>query len=278
MNAQRHRWNRRKAMAVLLAVSVILLAAIAIAGQVLKERALATDFTRKNLPPSLAYPFGTDWMGRDMFIRSLTGLSISIRIGLLTACFSAVAAFIMGTVAACLGRVTDAVIGGIIDLVMGIPHILLLILISFAVGKGFWGVLIGISLTHWTSLARLLRGEVMQLRESQYIQVAKKLGKGRLYIALKHMTPHLLPQLLVGMVLLFPHAILHEASITFLGFGLPPEQPAVGVILSESMKYLVMGKWWLALFPGLLLVFVVVLFHFIGDTLSRLLDPAQAHL
>lgn len=236
MNAQRHRWNRRKAMAVLLAVSVILLAAIAIAGQVLKERALATDFTRKNLPPSLAYPFGTDWMGRDMFVRSLTGLSISIRIGLLAACFSAVVAFIMGTMAACLGRATDAVIGGIIDLVMGIPHILLLILISFAVGKG------------------------------------------RLYIALKHMTPHLLPQLFVGMVLLFPHAILHEASITFLGFGLPPEQPAVGVILSESMKYLVMGKWWLALFPGLLLVFVVVLFHFIGDTLSRLLDPAQAHL
>ena len=278
MSAQRHRWNRRKAMAALLAVSVLLLAAIAIAGQVLREQALATDFTRKNLPPSLAYPFGTDWMGRDMFVRSLTGLSISIRIGLLTACISAVVAFILGTMAACLGRAADAVIGGIIDLVMGIPHILLLILISFAVGKGFWGVLIGISLTHWTSLARLLRGEVIQLRESQYIQIAKKLGKGRFYIAFKHMTPHLLPQLFVGMVLLFPHAILHEASITFLGFGLPPEQPAVGVILSESMKYLVMGKWWLALFPGLLLVFVVVLFHFIGDTLSRLLDPAQAHL
>ena len=82
MSAQRHRWNRRKAMAALLAVSVLLLAAIAIAGQVLREQALATDFTRKNLPPSLSYPFGTDWMGRDMFVRSLTGLSISIRIGL----------------------------------------------------------------------------------------------------------------------------------------------------------------------------------------------------
>ena len=110
MSAQRHRWNRRKAMAVLLAVSVILLAAIAVAGQVLKEQALATDFTRKNLPPSLACPFGTDWMGRDMFIRSLTGLSISIRIGLLTACISAVVAFIMGTMAACLGRVTDCLL------------------------------------------------------------------------------------------------------------------------------------------------------------------------
>lgn len=118
MSAQRHRWNRRKAMAALLAVSVLLLAAIAIAGQVLREQALATDFTRKNLPPSLSYPFGTDWMGRDMFVRSLTGLSISIRIGLLTACISAVVAFILGTMAACLGRTADAVIGGIIDLVM----------------------------------------------------------------------------------------------------------------------------------------------------------------
>ena len=76
---------------------------------------------------------------------------------------------------------------------------------------------------------------------------------------------------------MFPHAILHEASITFLGFGLSPEQPAIGVILSESMKYLAMGRWWLALFPGLFLVFVVVLFHYTGDTLGRLLDPGHAH-
>ena len=138
-------------------------------------------------------------MGRDMFVRSLTGLSISIRIGLLTACISAVVAFILGTMAACLGRVTDAVIGGIIDLVMGIPHILLLILISFAVGKGFWGVLIGISLTHWTSLARLLRGEVIQLRESQYIQIAKKLGKGKvLYCLQTYDAPSAAPKLFCG--------------------------------------------------------------------------------
>ena len=87
------------------------------------------------------------------------------------------------------------------------------------------------------------------------------------------MTPHLIPQLLVGLILLFPHAILHEASITFLGFGLSPEQPAIGVILSESMKYLAMGRWWLALFPGLLLVLVVLMFHVLGDNLSRLIDP-----
>ena len=113
----------------------------------------------------------------------------------------------------------------------------------------------------------------MQLKERQYIKIAGKLGMGKMQIAWKHMMPHLLPQLLVGVVLLFPHAILHEASITFLGFGLSPEQPAIGVILSESMKYLTMGKWWLALFPGLLLVLVVALFHFIGDTMMTLINP-----
>ena len=91
------------------------------------------------------------------------------------------------------------------------------------------------------------------------------------------MLPHLFPQFLVGLILTFPHAILHEASITFLGFGLPPEQPAIGIILSESMKYLAMGRWWLALFPGLFLVFTVALFDVAGESLRRLLDPNSAH-
>ena len=93
-----------------------------------------------------------------------------------------------------------------------------------------------------------------------------------------HIFPQILPQFLVGLVLLFPHAILHEASITFLGFGLPPEKPAVGVILSESMSYLSTGKWWLALFPGLALVGVVVLFDRIGSGLKALFDPSSAQL
>ena len=165
----------------------------------------------------------------------------------------------------------------LIDVVMGIPHILLLLLISFALGKGLKGVAVGIILTHWTSLTRLIRGEVLQLRESHFIKIAEKMGMSPWQIGIRHMMPHLLPQVLVGMVLMFPHAILHEASITFLGFGLSQEQPAIGVILSESMKYLTMGKWWLALFPGLLLVLVVIMFHVIGDTLNSLLDPSRAH-
>ena len=133
----------------------------------------------------------------------------------------------------------------------------------------------GIALTHWPSLARLLRAELLQLRESPFIRIAEKLGIGRLRIVREHLFPHLLPQFLVGLVLLFPHAILHEASITFLGFGLPPEQPAIGVILSESMQYLAMGRWWLAVFPGALLVLAVMLFFTLGENLRCLLDPGS---
>lgn len=269
--------NGRVRTALAFSLAVLFLLAIAAAGEICKEASMVTDFSRKNTAPGLPYLFGTDWLGRDMFVRTLTGLSMSIRIGLLAACVSAVIALVLGVASATMGKAVDAVITWVIDLIMGIPHILLLILISYAFGKGFKGVVIGVSLTHWTSLARLIRGEVMQLKEAQYIKVARRLGMGRFRIAVKHMLPHLFPQFLVGLILLFPHAILHEASITFLGFGLSPEQPAIGVILSESMQYLIMGKWWLAVFPGLFLVLTVVLFDLAGQNLRRLLDPGSVH-
>ncbi len=270
-------FNGRMNTALLFGMAVAFLAAVTLAGMVFSEEALLTDFSRKNLGPGIPYLFGTDWLGRDMFLRTLTGLSVSIRIGLLAAGVSSVLALLLGVAAATMGKLADSVITWIIDLVMGIPHILLLILIAYACGKGFKGVVIGVALTHWTSLARLIRGEVLQLKEALYIKTARKLGVSSFEIAWKHMLPHLFPQFLIGLILTFPHAILHEASITFLGFGLPPEQPAIGIILSESMKYLAMGRWWLALFPGLLLVLTVVLFDVAGESLRRLLDPGSAH-
>ncbi|MDO5424863.1 MAG: ABC transporter permease [Eubacteriales bacterium] len=269
--------NQRQKAKILFAFSAAFLIAVAVAGVFCHDAAMVTDFSRKNLAPCLKYPFGTDWLGRNMFYRTLTGLSMSILIGVCAAGVSAVMALILGIAAATLGKKADSVISFLIDLVMGIPHILLLILISYAMGKGLKGVIVGVALTHWTSLARLIRAEVMQLKESEYIQIAAKLGHSKLEIAVKHMLPHLLPQFLVGLVLMFPHAILHESSITFLGFGLSSEQPAIGVILSESMTYLIMGKWWLALFPGLALVLTVGLFDLGGNALRRILDPNSVH-
>lgn len=269
--------NQRQRALLLSAFAALVLLAVTVAGLLLADAAVVTDFSRKNLAPCLAYPFGTDWMGRDMLSRTLTGLSLSIRIGVLTAAVSAVVALAVGIAAATLGRRVDAVLSWCIDLVMGIPHILLVMLISLAFGKGFIGVVAGVSLSHWTSLSRLLRGEVLQLRGAPYVLTAEKLGRTKLQVARDHLLPHLLPQFLTGLILLFPHAILHEASVTFLGFGLSSEQPAIGVILSESMSYLTTGKWWLAFFPGLALVATVALFALLGDRLRRILDPATIH-
>lgn len=269
--------NQRQKAWFLLIFSVAFLTATAILGVILHDAAMVTDFSRKNIAPCLKYPFGTDWLGRNMFYRTLTGLSMSILIGVLAAGVSAIMALILGICAATLGKKVDLVISFIIDTVMGIPHILLLILISYAMGKGLKGVIAGVALTHWTSLARLIRGEVLQLREREYIQIVGKLGLSKWEIGKKHIFPHILPQFIVGLVLLFPHAILHESSITFLGFGLSTEQPAIGVILSESMRYLIMGKWWLAVLPGMMLVLTVVLFEKGGTAIRQLLDPGSVH-
>lgn len=264
--------NRKLTLAAMV-FAVAALAAVVVAGVLATDAATATDFAQKNLAPSPAHPFGTDWMGRDMLLRTLAGLSTSVLVGLLAATVSSVIALVMGAVAALGGKKADAVVTWLIDLMMGIPHIVLLILISFALGKGFWGVAIGVAVTHWPSLTRVLRAEILQCKQSAFVAVARKLGQSPARIATRHMLPYVLPQFLVGLILLFPHAILHEAAVTFLGFGLPPEQPAIGVILSESMAYLSAGMWWLAVFPGLALIATVLLFDVAGSNLRKLIDP-----
>lgn len=248
-------------------ISAAVLIVITAAGVFFAEQAGTADFSRKNLPPQAGFPFGTDWLGRDMFARTLAGLSLSIRLGLLTAFLSALTALAMGTVST-MGKWADRAVSGLIDMIMGIPHMLLLILISYACGKGFTGAAAGIALTHWPSLARLIRAEALQIRESQYVKISARLGMPRLQIIRKHIMPQLFSQFVTGFILTFPHAVLHEASLTFLGFGLPPEKPSVGMILSESMRYLITGKWWLALFPGLALTGAVLLFESIGRQCS----------
>ncbi len=264
--------NRKLTLAAFI-VALVALAAIVVAGLFLHDAAMETNFAAKNLAPCWGHLFGTDWMGRDMLLRTVAGLSTSVLVGLLAAGVSSVIALILGTAAALGGKKVDAVITWLIDLMMGVPHIVLLVLISFAIGQGFWGVTIGVAVTHWASLARVVRAEILQCKQSTFVEAARKLGQSRTRIAFKHMVPYVLPQFLVGLILLFPHAILHEASITFLGFGLPPEQPAIGIILSESMTYLSAGMWWLAVFPGLALVAAVLLFDLAGSSLRRMVDP-----
>lgn len=265
--------NRRKKTIFLICISIIVIFSIFIGGLIIPETALKADFSIKNSSPSLNHIFGTDYMGRDMFLRTIKGMSTSIIIGMVSSFISVVIAVVLGTVAGTFSKYVDGFVCWLIDFFMGIPHIILLILISFALGRGFKGIFIGIAVTHWTSLARIIRGEVIQIKNEQYIKISKKMGKSNFYIMKNHILPFVIPQTIIGGILLFPHAILHEASVTFLGFGLSPETPAIGIILSESMKYITTGYWWLAFFPGLVLIVVVVLFDILGESIKLLINP-----
>ena len=268
--------NRRTKVVLLSAVLALLFVAVYLAGILLPDTLAEPSFLNTKLPPSVKHPFGTDALGRDLFFRTLKGLSVSMTVGLLASVISAVIAVIIGIAAAMGSKSVDNLINWIIDLVMGVPHMVLIMLISVAFGRGLKGLLIGVAATHWCSLARLIRAEVMQLRSQQYVAVSRKLGKSSGWILINHLLPHLVPQFFVGLVLLFPHAILHEAAISFLGYGLPPDQPAIGIILSESMKYLSAGLWWPAVFPGLTLLLIVLLVDKLGDNLRMIIDPYSA--
>lgn len=270
------RLNRRVTTLVFSAALILVLGGIFLAGSVITAADVGSDFHQRSLPPSPAHPFGTDWLGRNMFLRTVKGLSLSIMVGTLASAASAVVAMILGIGAAIGGPRVDAAINWLIDLVMGIPHLVLLILISFALGGGMRGLIVGIALTHWPSLARVIRAEALQVRGQQYIAISRRLGRSPMWILRHHVLPHTVPQFIVGLVLLFPHAILHEAALSFLGFGLSPEAPAIGIILAESMRHLVSGMWWLAVFPGVALILIVVAFDKLGDNLRTLLDPSSA--
>lgn len=265
--------NYRKRLLWMAILILFLLAAIVIAGDCIPSELYAENFRIKKQAPSLEHLFGTDAAGRDMLFRSLKGLSTSVKIGLASAIVSAVLALALGLAAALLGGFADSLITWLVDLCMSIPHLVLMIMISMLVGKGAKGVALAVALTHWPGITRIVRAEVKQISTATFIRTAEKLGQSRLKIALFHIFPHVFPQFIVGLVLMFPHAIMHEASITFLGFGLSMDSPAIGVILSESMKYLTVGLWWLAVLPGSMLIVVVILFNILGKNIEVLLNP-----
>jgi peptide/nickel transport system permease protein len=270
------RLNRRTKTLILAGGIALFLVAIAVAGLLMDPQLYAPNYANKKLPPSGEHFFGTDYLGRDMFFRTIKGLSSSILIGAVASVVSACMALVLGLLAATAGNKVDQMVAYFVDLFMGVPHMILLILISILMGGGLWGVVIAVAVTHWPNLTRVIRGEVLQIRSAQYVRSARRFGRTGWQVAFGHMVPHVIPQFLVGLVLLFPHAILHESGLTFLGFGLSVDSPAIGIILSEALKHIATGMWWLMLFPGAALVIVVMLFDKLGDQLKLLFDPNHA--
>ncbi|WP_321342234.1 ABC transporter permease [uncultured Cohaesibacter sp.] len=235
---------------------------------------LRVDPAARMLAPSLEHLFGTDLLGRDMLLRTLLALGQSIGIGLFAGIVSTALSVILGLLAS-VNRLADRIVGVATELFLGLPHFVLLMLVAYAAGGGVKGVILAVGLTHWPRLARLLRHETQRVLASDYVAVSRGLGRSPLWIAQRHLLPHLIPQIIAGFVLIFPHAILHEAGLSFLGLGVPPHLPSIGVILSESLRALGSGLWWLAFFPGLGLLLVALSFEIFGESLRRVSDPDE---
>lgn len=264
--------NERLLTLVNIVISFLLLLALVSSGIFVDKESLKINMGAKSMSPSIVHLFGTDWLGRDMLARTLKGLTLSFFIGILTSFISVLLALTFSIISS-FNQYLDRIITWLIDVFLSVPSIVLTILISFSFGGGLEGVVLGLAVTHWPTLTRVLRAEILQLKTADYVGISRSLGRSKLWIASYHFLPHLLPQVFIGFILLFPHAILHEATITFLGLGLSSNQASIGIILSESMGYLSTGMWWLAFFPGLSLVFMVCLFDLLGKNLQKWMDP-----
>ncbi|MFE5484260.1 ABC transporter permease [Streptomyces sp. NPDC056527] len=214
----------------------------------------AVDLSLKLLPPSWEHPFGTDDVGRDLLLRCVYGLRISLLVGLVAALVATVIGTAVGAAAASLGGWTDRVVMRIVDAFSSVPHLLLGIFIVAMFRPGVWPVIVSVALTHWLSTARIVRSEVLSLRSRPYIDAAISGGASRWRVTARHLLPAVLPQAGLAAVLMVPHAMWHESALSFLGLGLPSHQASLGNLVQSARSSLLAGDWWPTLFPGLLLI------------------------
>ncbi|CAL9285408.1 ABC transporter permease [Streptomyces sp. SudanB182_2057] len=214
----------------------------------------AVDLAAKLLPPSWAHPFGTDDVGRDLLLRCVYGLRVSLLVGVVAALTATVIGTAVGATAAALGGWADRGIMRLVDTASSVPHLLLGIFIVALFRPGVWPVVVSVALTHWLSTARIVRAEVLSLRSRPYIDAAVSGGASRWRVAVRHLLPAVLPQAALSAVLMVPHAMWHESALSFLGLGLPTHTASLGTLIQTARGSLLAGQWWPTLFPGLFII------------------------
>ncbi|MCG8927912.1 ABC transporter permease [Lentzea sp. CC55] len=212
------------------------------------------DLAVANRPPSAAHLFGTDELGRDVLLRCVYALRVSLTVGLVAAVISAVVGTAVGALAGAVGGWFDRVLMRVVDAIASVPHLLLGIVIVAVLRPSLTAVVISIALTHWLTAARIVRSEVLSLRSRPFIDAAVVGGASRLQVLTRHLLPNVAPQVLLATTLMVPHAVWHETALSFLGLGLPPHAASIGNMINDAQRSLLTGGWWMSLAPGLLLI------------------------
>lgn len=241
-------------------------------GNHVTEKYALKDFPNGYSIRKVNFLLGTDGFGRDVLSRILTGSRVSLSVGFVAVFLSLLIGSVLGLMAGFFRGWTDVVISWFINVVWSLPTMLLVVAVSFAIGKGFWQIFIAIGLSSWVEVARVVRGQVFGIREKEYIQAAKILGFRSARIMFRHILPNLKSSLIVLAVSVFGSAILLESGLSFLGLGLAPPAPSWGMMIRENYPYIMFDSAYLAIVPGAAIMLLVTGFNFIGVALRDALD------
>lgn len=222
--------------------------------------------------PDSTHIMGTDKLGRDIFSRILHGSQISLSVGIIATLIAMIIGVLYGAISGYKGGRLDNYMMRIVDIIYALPDILVIILITIIIGKGFLGIVLAISIVNWVGIARLMRGEVLKLKEQLFVESAKAVGAGHWRIILKHILPNTLGPLIVTMTFRIPAAILSESTLSFIGLGLAPPFSSWGVLANDGWAALRFYPH-LLIFPAIMIFMTVLSFNILGDELKEAMDP-----
>ena len=262
--------NRKARIAICILGPILLLTAFA--SWLPLQGPLQTNLRAMMQAPSLAHPFGTDRMGRDVLSRTLSGVQVSLLVGFSVAIIAMVFGVVLGTIAGFFGKIVDRVIMSVVDIFLAFPSLLLAIGLVSIVGTGVGPVILAISLADVPRFIRLQRSLVLGLRSRAYIDAARTVKASQWWLMRRHVVPNTIAPLLVAASIASAHAILVEASLSFLGLGIMPPAPSLGNIIRDGQTYLEQA-WWISTMPGLVILLIALSLHFLSDAIREALDP-----
>ncbi len=267
---------RKNKLALLGLVIIIVLGLLAIVAPMVSSHEYSKQsILNKNKPPSAEYWFGTDDFGRDVFVRTWYGARISLFVGLMAALIDFFIGVLYGGIAGYAGGRVDSIMMRFVDILYGLPYLLIVILLMVVMGSGLLTIIVALSATGWIGMARTVRGQVLQMKNSEYVMAAKTMGAKPFYIIRKHLLPNTLGVIIVYVTLSVPTAIFSEAFLSFLGLGVQAPMASWGVMANDGLPTILSGHWWRLFFPAFFISLTMLAFNVLGDGLRDAFDPKQ---